>query len=81
MKLRERNVEISSKMPNKGRDTDLLHNKLLNKYDPSYDKSIRETKKQWMMERFDKFACYSKHCKVSDYLLEYKLCVVWRRRV
>ena len=71
MKLGERNVEIAE-YPKK-EDANLLHD-VLNKYDPSYDESIRETKKQWMIKRFDKFVNCPKHCKVSDYLLEYKLC-------
>ena len=72
MKLGDRNVEIAE-YPTK-EDTNLLYD-VLNKYTSgSYNESIRETKKQSMMKRFHDFLCCPKHCKVSDYMLEYKLC-------
>ena len=53
MKLGGRNVEIAE-YPTK-QDTQLLHSKLSKYTSGSYDESIRESKKQCMMERFDKF--------------------------
>ena len=66
MKLGERNVEAKYQTKE---NTDFLHNEL-NKYDPSYNESIRETKKQWLAKRFDKFVHCPKYRKAPDYLLE-----------
>ena len=71
MKLGERNVEIAE-YPTK-EDTNLLHDVLKKYTSGSYDESIRETKKQWMIEWFSEFLCCLKHYKISDNLLESKL--------
>ena len=73
-KLGERNVEIAE-YPTK-EDTKLLHSELSKYTLGLYDEFIRESKNQCVMERFDKFLSCPKHSKISDYVVEYKLCGV-----
>ena len=71
MKLGESNFEVT-KYPTKA-DVQLLHN-AMREYNPKYDKSIREKKKQSKMKRIDRILRCPKHTKISDYILEFKLC-------
>ena len=46
----------------------------MREYEPEYDESIREKNKQSKMKRIDQMLWYTKHTKISDYSLEFKLC-------
>ena len=70
MKLGDRNVEVT-KYPPKA-DVQLMHN-TMKEYDPKYEKSIRDKKKQSNMKIIDQILRCPKHTKVSDYSLEFKM--------
>ena len=71
MKLGERNVEVT-KYPTKA-DVQLLHN-AMREYDPRYDESTSKKKKQSTIKRVDQMLQCTKHTKISDCSLEFKLC-------
>ena len=61
MKLGERNVEVIN-YPTKSY-TKLLHN-AMREYDPEYDESIREKKKQSKMKIIDRMLRFPNHTKI-----------------
>ena len=71
MNIGERNVEVT-KYPTKS-DAQVLHNEMRD-YEPEYNKSLREKRKQSNMKRFDWMLRCLKHTKISDYSLEFNLC-------